>query len=158
VGHPISKIGLSAEEPTQAKIGLEWATILKDLHLLHRQQDYEQHDRGLGAVGIRRQRRKGKYSFGNSITEVCAGILTTGTATNTASANSFNAVDVPTQNGGTCGPLFRWARTITHSENEGAPFKLSFSGAFLPAAAQADSKVMTMFSTNGSAGLSMTRS
>ena len=63
-------MGLSAEEPTQAEIGLEWGTPLKDLHFLHRQQDYEQQDRGLGAVGdsfpfdVRRQRRKWKYSFG----------------------------------------------------------------------------------------------
>ena len=63
-------MGLSAEEPTQAEIGLEWGTPLKDLHFLHRQQDYEQQDRGLGAVGdsfpfdVRRQRRQWKYSFG----------------------------------------------------------------------------------------------
>jgi parallel beta-helix repeat protein len=49
----------------------------------------------------------GNTVSGNSITEACAGILTTGTATNTVGANSFNAVDVPTQNGGTCGPLFQ---------------------------------------------------
>ncbi|HWZ80080.1 MAG TPA: NosD domain-containing protein [Candidatus Sulfotelmatobacter sp.] len=49
----------------------------------------------------------GNTVSGNSITEACAGILTTGTATNTVSANSFNAVDGPTQNGGTCGPLFQ---------------------------------------------------
>ncbi len=48
----------------------------------------------------------GNTVSGNSITEACPAILTTGTATNTASANSFIAVDVPTQNGGTCGPLF----------------------------------------------------
>ena len=124
-------MGLSAEEPTQAEIGLEWGPPLKDLHFLHRQQDYEQQDRGLGAVGdsfpfdVRRNDASGNTVSGNSITEACAGILTTGTATNTVSANSFNAVDGPTQNGGTCGPLFQSARTIKHSQNEGAHSSLA---------------------------------
>jgi parallel beta-helix repeat protein len=49
----------------------------------------------------------GNTASGNTITEACAGILTTGTVTNTVSTNSFIAVDAPMQNGGTCGPLFQ---------------------------------------------------
>lgn len=49
----------------------------------------------------------GNTVSGNTITEACAGILTTGTATNSVSSNNFNAVDVPTQNGASCGPILQ---------------------------------------------------
>ena len=91
--------------------------------------------------GIRRQRRKRTYSFGKfDHGGVCGHPHYYGDGYEHRFGKQLQRRGVPTQNGGTCGPLFRWARTITHSENEGAPFKLSFSGAFLPAAAQADSK------------------
>jgi parallel beta-helix repeat protein len=43
---------------------------------------------------------------GNTITEACTGILTTGKGSNMVSANTFNAVYSPTQRGTGCGPIF----------------------------------------------------
>ena len=47
----------------------------------------------------------GNTVTGNSIVEACAGILVTGTPTNTTAPNTYNAVDVTTSNGATCGPI-----------------------------------------------------
>lgn len=61
--------GPFASNSTITQTRFQYQTAGWDLHLLHRQQDHEQHDRGLGAVGhpfqydIRRQRRKWKYGF-----------------------------------------------------------------------------------------------
>lgn len=49
----------------------------------------------------------GNTASGNTITEACAGILTTGTATNALSLNGFNVVELPTFTGPNCGPLFQ---------------------------------------------------
>jgi hypothetical protein len=44
---------------------------------------------------------------GNTITETCIGILTTGTGgSNTLSANTFNDVYIPTEKGTACAPIF----------------------------------------------------
>lgn len=45
---------------------------------------------------------------GNSITETCAGVLSTGTVkNNTLSANTYNDVYVPTEKAASCGPIFQ---------------------------------------------------
>lgn len=49
----------------------------------------------------------GNTVSGNSIVEACAGILATGTVTNTLTSNSFSAVDVTTTAGASCGPILQ---------------------------------------------------
>lgn len=49
----------------------------------------------------------GNTVTGNSIVEACAGILITGSVTNTITPNSYNAVDVTTTNGTNCGPILQ---------------------------------------------------
>jgi parallel beta-helix repeat protein len=64
---------------------------------------------GAGASGIHLDTTQGSVNnvvSGNTVTESCAGILTTGTGSNKVSGNTFNALYVPTLNAATCGPIF----------------------------------------------------